>query len=439
MRNASILALALVAAPALWAQNPFDHHTEALEIRFGRSDPVIHYVLRLDSADLSGFDVEMRLRNVPDTFRVAMAAHPEYDDRFWRYIEGMRVDTPRGPGMIARVDSAVWGINTSGGEATIRYRIRLPAPEAGQRASWRPFMSTSGALTGGPHAFMYVVVASLAPAHVTVEIPRGWALATGLVPTSDPHTFFAPTAEVLVDAPILAGRFRSWRYDVDGTPHRVVYWPLPVATPFDSTAFVGALERLSRQAVALFGRAPYREYTFLVQDGAFGGLEHGNSVTLGAPSEQLARGQAELLGEAAHEYIHTWNLVRIRPAERGLISYRQTGQSRGLWWSEGLTMLYADLLARRAGIPTVDSTRAGHVERLMARYLFNPGNSRVSAERAGFAEYHRPRERVGSRRPPHRRSPRVPEWALDSEPARRPRCARPGKDRRYSGGERAAA
>ncbi len=398
----TLFALALVMSPALLAQHAFGHHTEALEIRFARTDPVIAYVLRLDSADLSGFDVEMRIRSAPDTFRVAMAAHPEYDDRFSRFVEGMRVETPRGAGEIVRLDTALWRIRAPGGEATLRYRIRLPAPEGGQRASWRPFMSLSGALSGGPHAFMYLVSAPLAPAHVKVDVPPSWEIATGLVPTSDPHTFFAPTAEFLIDSPILAGRFRNWRFDVDGTPHRVVYWPLPDATPFDTTAFVSSLERLSRQAVALFGRAPYREFTFLFQDGAFGGLEHANSATLGAPSAELARGQAELLGEAAHEYLHAWNLVRIRPAERGPISYRQTGQTRGLWWSEGLTMFYADLLARRAGIPTVDSTRIAHVERLIARYRFSPGNARISAERAGLAEYGAPPGSLGDYDPsPH--------------------------------------
>jgi predicted metalloprotease with PDZ domain len=187
--------------------------------------------------------------------------------------------------------------------------------------------------------------------------------------------------------PILAGQFRSWHFAIDGTPHHVTYWPLPTAVPFDTVAFLSSLERLSQRAIDLFGRAPYREFVFLFQDGAHGGLEHANSVTLGAPSDQLARGMAELLGEAAHEYVHTWNLVRIRPNERGPISYRRRGQSRGLWWSEGLTMYYADVLARRAQIPTVDSTRVAHVERLIARYLFNPGNWRVSAQRAGLAEY----------------------------------------------------
>jgi predicted metalloprotease with PDZ domain len=395
MLKVSAVSVAMTVATAVWAQHPFAHHTEALEIRFARADPVISYVLRLDSADLTGFDVEMRIRNVADTFRVAMAAHPEYDDRFWRFVEGLRAEAPRGVASITREDSALWRVTAPGGEATIRYRIRLPPAEGATRAAWRPFMSPSGALTGGPHTFMYVVSAPLAPMHVTIEAPRSWEIATGLVPTSDARTLFAPSAEVLVDSPILAGRFRSWHFAIDGTPHRVVYWPLPDAVPFDTAAFVSSLERLSREAIALFGRAPYREFTFLFQDGAYGGLEHANSVTLGAPSEQLARGHAELLGEAAHEYVHTWNLVRIRPAERGPIGYRQSGQSRGLWWSEGLTMYYADVLARRAGIPTVDSTRIGHVERLIARYLFNPGNWRISAERAGLAEYGSPPGTLG--------------------------------------------
>jgi predicted metalloprotease with PDZ domain len=387
MLKTSMIGVAMTIASAMWAQHPFGHHTEALEIRFARTHPVIHYVLRVDSADLSGFDVEMRVRNAADTFRLAMAAHPEYDDRFWRYVQGLRAESPRGNASISRIDSSLWRVSAPGGEAVVRYRIQLPAPETGARASWRPFLAPTGSLTGGPHTFMYVEGAPLAPAHVRIQVPRGWDVATGLVPTSEPHTFFAPSAEVLVDSPILAGRLHSWQYAVDGTPHRVVYWPRPDVTPFDTTAFVTSLERLTREAVALFGRTPYREFTFLFQDGAFGGLEHANSVTLGAPSEELARGQADLLGEAAHEYVHTWNLVRIRPAERGRISRRQTGQSRGLWWSEGLTMYYADVLARRAGLPTVDSTRVAHVERLIARYLFNPGNSRISAERAGLAEY----------------------------------------------------
>src|SRR5687767_2083787 len=92
-----LVAVVALAVPA-FAQHPLSHGADAVEIRFARSQPVVSYSLRIDAADLSGFDVEMRVRNAPDTFRVAMAAHPEYDDRYWRFVEGLRVEGPGRPG-----------------------------------------------------------------------------------------------------------------------------------------------------------------------------------------------------------------------------------------------------------------------------------------------------------------------------------------------------
>src|SRR5207244_7863396 len=115
----------------------------------------------------------------------------------------------------------------------VRSRRRLPAP-ASPRAAWRPFLAPTGGLVGGPHAFLYVVGATLGSSHVTLELPPEWQIATGLEPTLDPHTFFAPTVGVLVDSPLPAWRLRSSRVAVDGVAHRVVHWPLPYPPPFDT-------------------------------------------------------------------------------------------------------------------------------------------------------------------------------------------------------------
>ena len=380
---------------ALAAQHPLRDPADAVEIRYAASQPVIGYTLRVDSADLSGFGVEVHVRNAGDTFRLAMAAHPEYDDRFWRFVEGISVTTPRGSGAVTREDSALWRVVAPGGDAVVRYRIRLPPAELVSPAAWRPFLAPSGGLVGGPHAFMYVLGATLAPAHVALDLPAGWDVATGLEPTADPRIFFAPSANILIDSPMLVGRLRNWRFSVDGVPYGVAYWPLPDATPFDTTALVAGLKGLVTQAVALFGRAPYREYTFQLRDGTFGSLEHLNSVTMGAPSATLAQGQTGVLAEAAHEYFHTWNLMRIRPVEYRGVDYRPPIPSRVLWWSEGITMLYADLLLRRAGLPTFDSTRTAHLASLMARYLGSPGNSRFSPERVSSVTYGAPPDALG--------------------------------------------
>jgi predicted metalloprotease with PDZ domain len=85
----------------------------------------------------------------------------------------------------------------------------------------------------------------------------------------------------------------------------VFYWRLPNAAPFDTAALMRGIEGLASQALAMFRTTPYTEYTFLLQDGAYGGLEHPNSVTLGTPSAALARNPHALLRETAHEFFHT--------------------------------------------------------------------------------------------------------------------------------------
>jgi predicted metalloprotease with PDZ domain len=94
--------------------------------------------------------------------------------------------------------------------------------------------------------------------------------------------------------------------------------------------------------------------------------------------------------------------MRIRPAERTGITYRTARPTTGLWFSEGLTIYYADLLRRRAGIPTGDSSRVAHLEMAIARYLSNPGNSHVSPERTSLFEYGAPPGSLGDYDPsPH--------------------------------------
>ncbi|MFI5236181.1 MAG: PDZ domain-containing protein, partial [Gemmatimonadales bacterium] len=154
---------------------------------------------------------------------------------------------------------------------------------------------------------------------------------------------------------------------------------------FDSTRFTQGIEKVVRQAISLFGRAPYRDYTFLFQDDAYGALEHLNSVTLGAPSAALATDPNALLEETAHEYFHSWNLMRIRPAEYGGVDYRGQPPAAELWFSEGFTMFYADLLLRRAQLPVEDSSRARHLAHLVERYLSAEGYARYSAERVSRA------------------------------------------------------
>ena len=368
------------------SQHPLKHWMDVIETRYSAKDPCADYVLTIDPSDLSSFSVEMKIRNVPDTFKVAMVAHPEYDDRYWKYVEDFSVRAKQGSGKVIREDSSLWKIITNGKEAVLKYRIHLPVVN-GTRSAWKAYMTPTGGLIGGPHSFMYIVGATLIPSHVTFNIPAGWEIATGLQATSDPKTFFAPSVFALTDAPVFTGKFKSWSFTVDNTPHKVTYWPLPDAKSFDTTTLVSSIKKIVDQAVILFGRLPYREYSFMLQDGAVGALEHNNSVTVGAPGNQLANDIGSILPEITHEYFHSWNLVRIHPIEYRDAGYKTPELSKGLWFSEGFTIFYTDLLLRRAGLHVFDSTRSIHLENLVRRYSSNPGYLKFSAEKISEASY----------------------------------------------------
>ena len=367
----SFAALLAVFAPAV------THMPSALK-------PAVQYTLRVDSANLSGWDVEIRLQNPTGTVSLAMAAHPEYDDRYWRYVTNFAVLPAGGTATVTKTDSAVWQIVAPRGALVVRYRIALPPALEGRRGAWRPFLTRTGGLVGGPHAFMYVLGGEQLPVSVTLDLPRGWDVATGLERRA--QIFTAANAETLIDSPIFVGRFYDWRFAEGGVPHRVVYWPLPNATRFDTSAFRTGVQAVVRQAIALFGRTPYREYTFIFQDGAYGGLEHKNSVTLGAASADLAGDPNANLRETAHEFVHTWNLMTIRPAEYRDLDYRSQGPVSTLWFSEGLTIFYAARLVRGATNQPADSANA-HLERLLASYAGNPAYARFSAEQVSRVAY----------------------------------------------------
>src|SRR5207237_5693697 len=197
--------------------------------------------------------------------------------------------------------------------------------------------------------------------------------------TFDPFWMARTEAPALLDSAILYGNvLRLWHFDIDGVPHTIAYWPLPNATPFDTAQFVDAITKVAREAAAVFGKPPYPNYLLLLEDGAWGALEHVNSVTIGMPSKDLAKDPRMYLPELAHEFFHTWNLMRLYPEGRGVISPDPPAHSTGLWLSEGVTMYYAEALTRRAGFPERNMSRSDLLAEELESYYGTAGNTRIS-------------------------------------------------------------
>jgi predicted metalloprotease with PDZ domain len=124
-----------------------------------------------------------------------------------------------------------------------------------------------------------------------------------------------------------------------------------------------------------------RDYWFLIEDGGGDALEHSASVVVGVRAPSVS------MQEIAHEFFHAWNLVAIRPAGYNELSYRAPRRTPSLWIGEGITLYYADLLQRRAGLvdTSAGASRLVHLTRLLERYYGSPVYNMVSPERASLA------------------------------------------------------
>ncbi|NCY17311.1 MAG: hypothetical protein EBX39_11190, partial [Actinobacteria bacterium] len=106
-------------------------------------------------------------------------------------------------------------------------------------------------------------------------------------------------------------------------------------------------------------------YVFMLNavDNGYGGLEHRHSTALIAQRSDLPRlgdsktseGYMTLLGLISHEYFHTWNVKRLRPREFERYDWTRENHTELLWFFEGLTSYYDDLMLRRCGLMELES------------------------------------------------------------------------------------
>ena len=248
----------------------------------------------------------------------------------------------------------------------------------------------------------------------TLELARTaatatWAAATGLKPLdADKHGFglyLAADYDELVDCPVELGNFWVGRFKACGVAHQFVV--AGAAPSFDGKRLLADTQKICETAIRFWhreGKAPFKSYVFMlnaVGDG-YGGLEHRNSTALICGRRDLPRqgearaseGYTTLLGLISHEYFHTWNVKRLRPAEFARYDYAQENYTELLWFFEGFTSYYDDLLLRRAGL--LDD--AGYLKLLTKtanQVLQAPGRQVQSVAQASFdawLRYYRPDE-----------------------------------------------
>ncbi|CAB3797362.1 M61 family metallopeptidase [Pararobbsia alpina] len=228
----------------------------------------------------------------------------------------------------------------------------------------------------GTSVFLLPLGHEAAECRVVIEAPAGeqygdWRVATALCEARGTKRYGfgeyrAADYDELVDHPVTLGRFELGRFKAHGVSHDVVI--SGKVTSLDMPRLTRDLEQICATQIALFEprtrRAPMERYVFMtlaVADG-YGGLEHRASTALicnraDLPvrgKEAMTEGYRTYLGLCSHEYFHTWNVKRIKPAAFAPYDLKQENYTSLLWLFEGFTSYYDDLVLVRSGVITRD-------------------------------------------------------------------------------------
>jgi predicted metalloprotease with PDZ domain len=325
---------------------------------------------------------------------------------FARHLQHLKARQGTRSVPLQQLDKCTWQARCSGA-AALEIEYQVYAFDTSVRAA---YLDADRGFFNGTGVFLRVHGREDEPHRVELRgLPRGWEAATALpavqTDARGQGRYEAASYDELVDHPVELGRFWRGRFQAQGVAHEFVV--AGAAPSFDGERLIRDAQRICETVIGFWhGRRkpPFKRYVFLlnVVDEGYGGLEHRASTALICARRDLPRlgdeglsdGYVTLLGLISHEYFHTWNVKRLRPSEFARYDYTRENYTQMLWFFEGFTSYYDDLLLRRAGL--IDDAR---YLKLLSRTITNtitlPGRQVQSVAQASFdawVKYYRPDE-----------------------------------------------
>ncbi|TAM08576.1 MAG: M61 family peptidase [Paraburkholderia sp.] len=272
---------------------------------------------------------------------------------------------------VTKSDKNTWQVAPVKGALTLRYEVY--AWDLSVRAA---HLDDTVGFFNGTSVFLAAIGREDAQCIVDIQRPGGhafrhWRVATAMTEARGTKRYgfgeyVASSYDELVDHPVTLGEFLLASFEAYAVPHDIVI--AGRVTGLDTARLVADIKRICEAQIALFEprtkRAPMERYVFMTQavsDG-YGGLEHRASTALVCNRTDLpVKGRTEMsegyrtyLGLCSHEYFHTWNVKRIKPAAFVPYDLTREDYTSLLWLFEGFTSYYDDLMLVRTGLISAD-------------------------------------------------------------------------------------
>lgn len=353
-------AVAVLAAGAAQAQDP-------------GPDAPVHYDVSFDNAAHHEARIVATFRGVPaGPLRVQMARSSPGRYAIHEFAKNVysvsATDGAGRPLAITRTDPYGWSVGGHDGIVRVTYTLFGDHGD-GTYAQ----IDTTHAHLNMPATFLWAPGYEDKPIRVRF-VPRDptWKIATQLPPASAANTYWAPNLQYFMDSPTEISDFMLREWKVAGANGKS--YTIRLAVHHDGTAaemdhFAQKVRRIIPQHRALFGAWPdfdFGTYTFIADympQITGDGMEHRNSTIITQP-RGLAAADYDQIDTMSHEFVHAWNVERIRPRELEPFDFTRANPTPSLWLAEGFTQYYGPLLIRRAGEMSLDTFVTGLTQTL---------------------------------------------------------------------------
>ncbi len=229
-----------------------------------------------------------------------------------------------------------------------------------------------------PALIVYEEHMRYSPHTLKVHIKPDWNFYT---PLPGDNVRVAKDYDELVDSPLHAGTFLPHIIKVNNYEHKVLFVDEP---PFSaSETLLNDFEKICESTCKLMNTDPpaKNNYQFVIQfaENHYGGLEHDNSSVIQYCWRRLSEkdGYRKFLQLLGHEYLHQWNVRRLRPKEYIKYDYINPVISENLWFAEGVTSYFDIFLPYICNLSTQEDLYTD-ISTLISRYLNTPGRKKQS-------------------------------------------------------------
>lgn len=313
-----------------------------------------------------------------------------------RHIDGLEAQDSDGNALqIRKSTKNTWTIDQPPvGEIRLKYRVYCN--ELSVRTN---FVDSEFGVLNGAATYLTTEALLAEPHLVEFALPPQWQQAVSAMKRppvgSPPHSFLATNYDELVDSPTVLGNPTLHPFEVAGVNHFLVN--LGGDGLWDGDRAAADAAKIVAEHQAMWASVPYDRYYFLnVIAESGGGLEHDHCSLLmtGRWSFRSPSSYQRWLGLVSHEFFHTWNVRRLRPAGLQRYDYVDENYFDELWVAEGITSYYDSLAVARAELTTANDY-LGELSRQITTLQTTPGRLRQSLAESShdaWIKFYRPDE-----------------------------------------------